>query len=100
MRHVIRPSELRLSAAVVLNVVAEQTSGLSGADHANLMNEGALLAARRGSDWITRDDREEALPRVMAGPERKSHVITPEERKIVAYRELGQAIVRSGPCSC
>lgn len=83
---------------VTLTSLARQTVGFSGADLANLLNEAALLAARRGQDIICKPELEEAILRVMAGPERKSRVITEAEKAIIAYHEVGHAIVmRSMP---
>ena len=64
-----------------------------GADLENLVNEGALLAARHGRDKITMEDLEEGIERVMAGPERKSRILNDHERRIIAYHETGHAIV-------
>ncbi|WP_204831527.1 ATP-dependent zinc metalloprotease FtsH [Olsenella uli] len=69
------------------------TPGFTGADLANLMNESALLAARRHKDTIGPGEVEEAMERVMAGPERKSRVITERERRVIAYHESGHALV-------
>jgi cell division protease FtsH len=89
-----------LAATVELNYIARQTAGFSGADLANLLNEAALLAARGGQDVIGGSELEEAILRVMAGPERKSRVITEAEKAIIAYHEVGHAIVmRSIPGS-
>jgi len=74
-------------------VLARRTPGLVGADLENLVNEGALLAARRGHEKITMEDLEEGIERVMAGPERKSRILNDRERKIIAYHETGHAIV-------
>src|SRR5437762_2276731 len=80
--------------------LARQTAGFSGADLANLLNEAALLAARRSQSLIHKDELEESILRVMAGPERKSRVITEAEKSIIAYHEVGHAIVmRSTPGS-
>jgi len=73
--------------------LARQTVGFSGADLANLLNEAALLAARRHQDVICKPELEEAVLRVMAGPERKSRLITEAEKAIIAYHEVGHAIV-------
>jgi cell division protease FtsH len=73
--------------------VAKRTPGFSGADLANVMNEAALLAARRRRKDISRKEVEEAVERVVAGPERKSKVIGPREKRILAYHELGHALV-------
>ncbi len=89
-----------LAPDVDLNRLARQTAGFSGADLANLMNEAALLAARYDRSEITTSDLEESILRVVAGPERKSRVITETEKAIIAYHEVGHAIVmRSLPGS-
>lgn len=85
---------------VTLDALARQTAGFSGADLANLLNEAALLAARNGQKVICKPQLDEAILRVMAGPERKSRVITDAEKAIIAYHEVGHAIVmRSLPGS-
>ncbi len=87
-----------LADDVSLAELARQTVGFSGADLSNLLNEAALLAARREQDVIRQPQLEEAILRVMAGPERKSRVITGAEKAIIAYHEVGHAIVmRSMP---
>ena len=73
--------------------IAKLTPGFTGADLSNLMNEAALLAARREKEIIGMEEVEEAMERVMAGPERKSRIITPAERRIIAYHESGHALV-------
>jgi cell division protease FtsH len=82
-----------LANNVALLDLARQTVGFSGADLSNLLNEAALLAARRHQDEICKTELEEAILRVMAGPERKSRVISEAEKKIIAYHEVGHAIV-------
>jgi len=74
-------------------VLARQTPGFSGADLANLVNEAALLAARKSKKKIDMADFEEAVERVLAGPERKSRVISEKEKEIIAYHEAGHALV-------
>lgn len=74
-------------------ILARRTPGLVGADLANLVNEAALLAARRDKDKIGMDELEEGIERVMAGPERKSRLISEREKRIIAYHETGHAIV-------
>ncbi|MFL5625059.1 MAG: ATP-dependent zinc metalloprotease FtsH, partial [Ktedonobacteraceae bacterium] len=87
-----------LHSDVVMNELARQTAGFSGADLANLLNEAALLAARNGKTLIEQSELDESILRVMAGPERKSRVITEAEKSIIAYHEVGHAIVmRSMP---
>jgi cell division protease FtsH len=78
---------------VSLDVLARQTPGFSGADLANLVNEAAILAARRNKKKITMAEFNEAVDRVIAGPERKSRVISPKEKEIIAYHEAGHALV-------
>ena len=78
---------------VNLEIVAKETPGFSGADLANLVNEAAILAARRGKTTITFDEFGEAVDRVIAGPERKSRIITHREKEITAYHEAGHALV-------
>ena len=76
-----------------LEMIARQTVGFSGADLANVVNEAALLASRRSSSAIRSSHLVEAMERVIAGPERRSRVMTPEERDRVAYHEAGHAVV-------
>ena len=82
-----------LAPDVDLQVLARGTPGLSGADLENLVNEAALLAARRGHEAIAMAEFEEAKDKVMMGTERRSLLITPEEKKITAYHEAGHALV-------
>jgi cell division protease FtsH len=81
-----------LDTDVDLENVAKQTPGFSGADLSNLVNEGAILAARRNKKRIGMPDLNEAVDRVIAGPERKSRVITPTEKRIIAFHEGGHAV--------
>lgn len=82
-----------LEEGVNLRSIAERTPGFSGADLANLLNEGAILAARKKQKKISELDLKEAIEKVLLGPERKSRLISQEERKIVAYHEGGHALV-------
>ncbi|MDY6013766.1 MAG: ATP-dependent zinc metalloprotease FtsH [Paratractidigestivibacter faecalis] len=82
-----------LASDVDLERIAKITPGFTGADLANLMNESALLAARRRKEKVGRDEVEEAMERVMAGPERKSRVMSQEEREVIAFHESGHALV-------
>ncbi len=91
----IHAIEKPLAADVVLEIIAEQTPGFSGADLQSLMNEGAIFAARANRTKITQADLLAAIEKVMIGPERKSHLHTEQERKIVAYHEAGHALVAS-----
>jgi cell division protease FtsH len=78
---------------VDLDVVARRTPGFTGADLANVLNEAALLAARHNKKKIGMEDLEQAVERVIAGPEKKSKVISDKEKKLVAYHEAGHAVV-------
>ncbi len=82
-----------LSDDVDLRRVAERTSGFSGADLANLLNEAAILAVRRGKQKIEQSEVLESIEKVMLGPERKSRVLSEQEKKITAYHEAGHALV-------
>ncbi len=82
-----------LDPDVDLSSLARGTPGFVGADLENLINEGALLAARRGKKSITQAELEEAIERVVMGPERKSRLISEEEKRIIAYHEAGHAVV-------
>ncbi len=84
-----------LTDDVDLRVIAERTPGFAGADLQNLMNEGAILAARRGKKKITQDDLIRSIEKVMLGPERKSHLLTGKEKEIASYHEAGHALVAS-----
>ena len=82
-----------LAEEIDLSVLARRTPGFTGADLANLINEAALLAARKHNKKITMLELEEAIDRVIAGPERKTKVMTEDERKVIAYHETGHALV-------
>jgi cell division protease FtsH len=82
-----------LAEEVNLEVLAKQTAGFSGADLANLVNEAAILAARRGKKVIEMQELEESIDRVIAGPERKSRKISAKEKEMTAYHESGHALV-------
>ncbi len=82
-----------LASEIDLDTLAAGTPGFTGADLANLVNEAALLAARRGKKTIQQEELEEGIMRVIAGPEKKTRLLSEEERKITAYHELGHAIV-------
>lgn len=93
-KHILKVhvKDLILAPDVNIDRIGEMTPGLSGADLANLANEAALLAARHDRDSVMMADFEEAFERVAAGLEKKSRVMTPEERRRVAFHELGHAI--------
>jgi cell division protease FtsH len=82
-----------LAPDVSLQVLARRTPGFTGADLENLMNEAALLAARRGLKQITMAELEEAITRVIAGPEKRSRIMSEKDKKLVAYHEAGHAVV-------
>jgi cell division protease FtsH len=82
-----------IAPEIDLDTLAAGTPGFTGADLANLVNEAALLSARRGKKTIEQDELEEGIMRVIAGPEKKTRLLSEEERKITAYHELGHAIV-------
>jgi cell division protease FtsH len=82
-----------LEPSIDLETLAAGTPGFTGADLANLINEAALLAARRGKKMIEQEELEEGVMRVIAGPEKKTRLFSEEERRITAYHELGHAIV-------
>jgi len=84
---------IKLSKEADLKKIARQTSGFSGADLANLVNEAALLAARRGKEDVEMKELEESIERVIAGPEKKTRVINIEEKNIVSYHESGHALL-------
>ena len=84
-----------LATDVDLSVVATRTPGFSGADLENLMNEAAILSARRDMKQVGQKEILESIEKVMIGPERKSHLHTKQERKVTAYHEAGHAIVAS-----
>ncbi len=89
----IHARDVPLEPGVDLKVLARRTPGFSGAQLANLINEGALLAARRGKQTVGMLELEEAIDRVVAGLERRSQVLTEKERRLVAFHELGHALV-------
>jgi cell division protease FtsH len=84
---------VKLAPDVDLRVIAQRTPGFVGADLANIVNEAALLAARRGKDQVTPSEFSEAIDRVVAGLEKKKRLINPREKKIVAFHESGHAVV-------
>ena len=89
----IHARNVKLADDVDLRVIARRTPGFSGAQLANIINEGALLAARQGHASVSMQDLEDAIDRVFAGLERRSQVLQDDERRLVAYHELGHAVV-------
>jgi cell division protease FtsH len=82
-----------LASDVDLKLLAKRTPGFTGADLANLLNEGALLAARQNKDVIHMEDIENSIDKVLAGPEKKSSIITEKDKELTAYHEVGHALV-------
>jgi cell division protease FtsH len=89
----LHAKKVKLSPDLDLAIVAAKTPGFVGADLANIVNEAALLAARQDKEFIEMAEFDEAIERVVAGLQKKSHVINPKEKKIVAYHESGHALV-------
>ncbi len=89
-----------LAADINLTTLAKSTPGFVGADIENMVNEAAILAARRDKKSITMSEMEEAIERVIAGPERKSRLISEEEKRIIAYHEAGHAVVMQAISEC
>ena len=89
----IHVKKVKLADSVDLKVIAQKTPGFSGADLANIVNEAALLAARKNKEAIEMEDLDEAVDRIIAGLEKKNRVINPKEKEIVAYHETGHALI-------
>jgi cell division protease FtsH len=89
----LHATKIKLSVSVDLSVIAAKTPGFVGADLANIVNEAALLAARQGKDAVEMADFDEAIERVIAGLQKKTRVMSPKEKKTVAYHESGHALV-------
>lgn len=81
-----------LASDVELKILARRTPGFTGADLSNMLNEGALLAARKNKREISMEDLEQAIDKVLAGPEKKSRIITPKDKEVTAYHEVGHAL--------
>lgn len=86
-------NKVQLDAEVDVETIAALTPGFTGADLANLVNEAALLATRRSAEAVTLDDFTRAIERIVAGLEKKNRLLNPKERKVVAYHEMGHALV-------
>ena len=89
----VHSKKVTLSANVDLEAIAALTPGFTGADLANLINEAALLATRRKADEVTTDDFTRAIERIVAGLEKKNRLLNPKEREVVAFHEMGHALV-------
>jgi cell division protease FtsH len=85
--------KIKLAAATSVEEIAALTPGFTGADLANLVNEAALLATRRGADNVTLEDFTQAIERIVAGLEKRNRLLNPHERKVVAHHEMGHALV-------
>ncbi|HLG38255.1 MAG TPA: ATP-dependent zinc metalloprotease FtsH, partial [Chitinophagaceae bacterium] len=83
---------IKISKTLDIHKLAEQTPGFAGADIANVCNEAALIAARKGKDAVEMEDFQDAVDRVIGGLEKKNKIISPEEKKIIAYHEAGHAV--------
>jgi len=89
----VHAKQVKMQKGLDLNVIAQQTAGFAGADLANLINEAALLGARRNKKEVGMEELQEAMERVMAGPERRSRKISEDEKKVIAYHEAGHALI-------
>jgi cell division protease FtsH len=89
----VHAKKIKLSPSVDLNIVAQRTPGFAGADLANIINEAAIIAAKKNKNEVEFSDIEEAIEKAVAGPQRKSRIISEKERKIIAYHEAGHALV-------
>jgi cell division protease FtsH len=89
----VHSKKVKLEKNFSLEQVAALTPGFTGADLANLVNEAALLATRRGAETVTLDDFTQAVERIVAGLEKKNRVLNPEERRVIAHHEMGHALV-------
>ena len=89
----VHASDKPFAADVMFATIAKETAGFTGADLENLLNESALLAVRRGKKDITMEEVEEAIDKVIAGPQKKSRIISDDERRRIAYHESGHAVV-------
>ena len=89
----VHTKNVKMDKSVDLSIIARQTPGFSGADLANLVNEAALLAARYGKESVTMKELQESMERVIAGPEKKSKVMSKKDKELTAYHEAGHAIL-------
>ncbi|MDR0820750.1 MAG: ATP-dependent zinc metalloprotease FtsH [Endomicrobium sp.] len=89
----VHSKKIKLDSDVILNVIARRTPGFVGADLANLVNEAALLAARNDQKTVNMKNMEEAIDRILTGPQRKSRLMSDKEKKIIAYHEAGHTLV-------
>ena len=90
---IIHTREIPIDENVDLNILGRRTPGFTGADLKNLANEAAILAARQGAKKVLMEHFEESVDRVLAGPQRKSRIISPKEKEVIAYHETGHALI-------
>src|SRR5205085_6725644 len=90
---IVHSRKVRLAPGLDIEAVAALTPGFTGADLANLVNEAALLATRRGGDAVSMSDFSNAVERMVAGLEKRNRLLNPKEREIVAYHEMGHALI-------
>ncbi len=89
----VHARKIKLSPSVDLSIIAQRTPGFAGADLANIINESAIIAAKKNKEAVEFEDLEEAIEKIIAGPQRKSRIISENEKRIIAYHEAGHAIV-------
>jgi cell division protease FtsH len=89
----VHARKIKLSSSVDLHIIAQRTPGFTGADLANIINESAIIAAKKNKKEVEFSDLEEALEKSVAGPQRRTRIISEKEKKIIAYHEAGHALV-------
>ncbi|MGC8867364.1 MAG: ATP-dependent zinc metalloprotease FtsH, partial [Elusimicrobiales bacterium] len=89
----VHAAKIKISPRVDLNIIAQRTPGFAGADLANIINESAIVAAKKNKKEVEMEDIEEAIEKQIAGPQRKSRIISEKEKRIIAYHEAGHALV-------
>ena len=94
----VHARKVKLAENVDFEPIARTAAGASGAELANIVNEAALRAVREGRDLVTQEDLQESIETVIAGYQKKSRVLSDEEKRIVSYHEIGHALVAAGPC--
>ncbi|MCK5106056.1 MAG: ATP-dependent zinc metalloprotease FtsH, partial [Elusimicrobiales bacterium] len=89
----VHAKKIKLSPDIDLGIIARRTPGFVGADLANIINESAIFAARKNKKFVEMEDIEESIERVIAGPQRKTRIISEKERKVIAFHEAGHALI-------
>lgn len=89
----VHAKKIKLSPDVDLSIIAQRTPGFAGADLANIINESAIIAAKKNKESVEFEDLEEAIEKIVAGPQRRSRIISEREKKIIAYHEAGHALI-------